>query len=418
MLILKLLSPVVNVLSRCRTCLDGNPDASSPYMRRYVPWCLSSNLLSHVALYTSACFLFGGKATEHAIIVALKSRAIGMLNQYLRNETHRASDEAIAASLHLILDEWYWGQRQDLKTHLRGLKGMISVRGGIGGLGMGGVLGKLAFAADRCIALSLETRSFLSGTLATLSTHDIGSSPFRVPHNTPLVPKDVSFVTCSEALELHPITAKILDETRFLLNIVLGLPKTPSSQEIKKLETTAKWTHDCIASLSVLSPSVPNEAKSNEGRNNDSNEECANEELLHKCIRLASLLYITAITERQPLSRICTETQLIEIWTTTSRIPLTTWKAMLGIYLWLVFSVAPTAAHLSSSSHHVRSIKTNLNVAISQLALESWEVAQEALNRMDMLQQWLSGHIGGPNTAETTSPGGRAGTFGNLALPE
>ena len=74
-----------------------------------------------------------------------KERAIGMLNEHLGGDD-KTSDQSIAAVIQLILDEWYRGERRDLTSHLIGLREMTAARGGISGLGLGGLLGKLAFS--------------------------------------------------------------------------------------------------------------------------------------------------------------------------------------------------------------------------------------------------------------------------------
>jgi hypothetical protein len=45
----------VKLLSQFKASLDGNPDASNPYIEYYVPYCIQSPLLVHVAIYTAAC---------------------------------------------------------------------------------------------------------------------------------------------------------------------------------------------------------------------------------------------------------------------------------------------------------------------------------------------------------------------------
>jgi len=47
----------VKLISRFKSCLDGNPDSSNPYIKFYVPYCIQTPLLAQVAIYTSACFL-------------------------------------------------------------------------------------------------------------------------------------------------------------------------------------------------------------------------------------------------------------------------------------------------------------------------------------------------------------------------
>ena len=135
----------VKLISRFKSCLDGNPDSSNPYIRFYVPYCIQTPLLAQVAIYTSACFLNETGHLDKMVAMAHKGQAIRLLNEHLRSKAS-TSDEAITAVIQLIMDEWYWGETGDLRAHLRGLREMIRLRGGLRNLGMNGMISKLAVA--------------------------------------------------------------------------------------------------------------------------------------------------------------------------------------------------------------------------------------------------------------------------------
>lgn len=114
-------------------------------MKQFVPFCLQSPLLIQTAIYTSACFLnetSRGQLLDNTTAMSHKCRAIRMLNEHLQMRGS-TTDEAIAAVMQLMLNEWHWGNMDDLKAHLCGLKEMVRLRGGFGALGMGGLLAKL-----------------------------------------------------------------------------------------------------------------------------------------------------------------------------------------------------------------------------------------------------------------------------------
>lgn len=120
--------------------------STSAYMRQYLPFCLRSPLLIQTAIYTSACFLneMEGRSSliDNTTAVARKVRAIGMLHEQL--QTHGSTtDEAISCVMQLMLNEWYWGNMDDLKAHSRGLRDMVREKGDIGKVGLGGLLAKL-----------------------------------------------------------------------------------------------------------------------------------------------------------------------------------------------------------------------------------------------------------------------------------
>lgn len=64
------------------------------------------------------------------------------------------------------------------------------------------------------------------------------------------------FSSCVEALDIHPTTASILDDMRFLISTVLSMPQSPTKIELQKLHTTSAWIYDRIANLPVHSPIV------------------------------------------------------------------------------------------------------------------------------------------------------------------
>lgn len=55
-----------------------------------------------------------------------------MLNEMLRSEESSTSDEAIAAVVHLITNEWYWGINENVQAYFSGLRQLVDLRGGIG----------------------------------------------------------------------------------------------------------------------------------------------------------------------------------------------------------------------------------------------------------------------------------------------
>ncbi|GJC98029.1 hypothetical protein ColKHC_06855 [Colletotrichum higginsianum] len=172
----------ITVLSRFKASLNGDPEPNNPFIRYYSPFCLQDPLVMKIILYTSACFLHETGHVRTTALRTIKGHAIRMLNESLRpndvgsrrhqslqNTTGTAlettidsggggggissingrsehpSDAAIAGVIQLTVAEWYWGEsEEDLRYHLRGLRGMIRLRGGFNKLGMNGLLAKNA----------------------------------------------------------------------------------------------------------------------------------------------------------------------------------------------------------------------------------------------------------------------------------
>jgi hypothetical protein len=97
---------VVKFVAQFTASLDGNPDASNPYIKYYVPYCVNSQLLAHVAIYSTACFLSDTDHVERTAAMAHKGRVIKLLNEHIRSQL-AASDEVIAGVVQLVVSEWY-----------------------------------------------------------------------------------------------------------------------------------------------------------------------------------------------------------------------------------------------------------------------------------------------------------------------
>jgi hypothetical protein len=94
-------------------------------------------------MYSAACFLNETGQLDRQMTIAHKSQAIRMLNETLRTDAG-TNDEGVAACTQLILNEWYWGGGTDLGAHLRGLRELIAIRGGLRSLGLHGIIAKMA----------------------------------------------------------------------------------------------------------------------------------------------------------------------------------------------------------------------------------------------------------------------------------
>jgi hypothetical protein len=113
--------------------IDGEPSPNY-YNDIWVPWSLKSPVLLQIAIYTAACYrseLQKIPASQSPISLKLKSKSIEILNGLLRDQRHSTCDEAIAAVVYLITNEWYWGTSQNVQAHIRGLQEMVRLRGGI-----------------------------------------------------------------------------------------------------------------------------------------------------------------------------------------------------------------------------------------------------------------------------------------------
>lgn len=144
--------PVLSVADLVRvdpTCLrtskdsdDGSSESGSQHNMQNDP-SMQEPLLLQILLHTSICFLGETGYVPRTLVMAHKGQAIHhLINQQLSSGASQPRDASIAGVVQLIVNEWYWGEMQDVRAHLRGVREMIRLRGGLATLGMDGLLAK------------------------------------------------------------------------------------------------------------------------------------------------------------------------------------------------------------------------------------------------------------------------------------
>ncbi|KAK0745415.1 hypothetical protein B0T21DRAFT_381415 [Apiosordaria backusii] len=487
----------IKLISQFKASLDGNPDASNPYIKYYIPYCLQSPLLQRVGVYTAACFLADSGHVDRTAAMAHKGQVIELMNMQLSSQLP-TSDEGITGVIQLVLNEWHWGNEPDLRAHLRGLREMIRIRGGFRTLGLHGLISKLAITADIAIALSSETTPFLQGG-TEFEFRDNSQVPLRLPLNTPFISKLATFASCGEALHIHGAVASILDDMRFLLAAVLALPEEPTLKELQKLHTTSGWIHERMMNLSVEGPTLrrlsaagaatspaPSSAASatsttlspldtrpspeseddkhlaggnTRGRPRGlkqqqqhspapvhSRQTLGDEhagvllrlkgsqsptpatasstpstaimpsdppDYIYQSVRLAAILYSRAIMLRRPFSQVVTQVEYLQLWKTAWRVPLSTWRSLLGVFNWILLPLVLSSASSGGEdvNNHGHFVKGLLNLSLLQIGMENWELCRGVMDASVGLQRWLSGGevggVGGEGHGDDGSEKGR-----------
>lgn len=228
--------------------------------------------------------------------------------------------------------------------------------------------------------------------------------------NTPLVPNLVDFSKCAEPLRLHQATAQILQDIRFLTSLVLALPEQPSEKDLQKVQSTSAWIHNQISGLPDEMPAMEQRAlhetrlsvSSGSSYRSGSGSpvppplptpsglpEPTSKDLMYQAVRQAALIYARAIMMKKSLSdpAVCSEEDFLGLWVTVWRIPLKVWKGVLGIFVWIVLSIAPA----SRETRHARFVKSLLTVGLVQMGSEDWEVSERGMRGAIKLVTWLSG---------------------------
>lgn len=309
----------------------------------------------------------------------------------------------------------------------------------------------------------------------------------------PLVGVLPTFVDCVESLGIHPATASILDNVRYLFSAVeavytaneqmtattitattAGTPTTTPTHASRKAQLTGTYMHEHISNLhptipghrvqspvlstkgssppssyfgvadegSVRSGSIsstgtagpgsvaPGRSPSIPGSDSTATSECPPPpppddsdcptsprsaqqqqnpaaDYMYQAIRMTAIVYTRAIMTRTPLSDTCTGSEFLQIWTTTWRVPLSTWTGAVGIFHWIMLAIAP-ACHRTP---HARFVKNMMTISTLTLGVENWAMAMGATRAGMLLQHWLKGQI----VQEEHERGGKGGGKGTAA---
>ena len=221
---------------------------------------------------------------------------------------------------------------------------------------------------------------------------------------------------------LDPTSASLLLDMRFLTETIINLPDEPSPWQVHKLNSMMNWISnrvmgdDAEQELKPESPEMANirsvkllERSIQKSKHAFRREEQsttpetsspASETLdsptslqpqvvtppnLPEVIKLTARLYIEAIRTRQPLSSAIRPIDVQKLSDLVWRVPLDVWKTLLGVSLWVMLAILPTARRMP----RFFVAKSMVMVATLQTALGSPEAAVELLRTAVKLQQWL-----------------------------
>ncbi|RSL89902.1 hypothetical protein CEP51_001021 [Fusarium floridanum] len=400
----------LQLLCRFKCSVDGNPDPSNAFMKYWVPCCVQDPLLLQIVLFTSSCFLSETGHIPKIIAMMHKGKVYHLLNSQLRDEASQTSDASVLGVVQMVADSWYWGATADLKAHIRGLKQMIRMRGGLSQLGLHGYLAKMIIVHDVVMALAHEIDPCIYGHPG-FTFQDPILVPFKTALNTPLIFGWPTFQGCSNSLQLHPSTAQILDDMRYLFDVVLSLPEYPSATELDNVVTTAGWVQDRISDLPDDAPSrrsTPSRSSSVESpgkspgsaRSDKSSPPVELPDMMYRVVRLTSLIWVRSILNRSPTSTMCSERDVMVIWGSVWQAGLPCWQAVVGIFVWIILALVPSC-HKTPAG---RFMKTLMVSTFMSIGVDNWHIAMDITRTAFKLQRWLAG--GRINAGEKGLSGG------------
>jgi hypothetical protein len=297
---------------------------------------------------------------------------------------------------------------------------------------------------DCFVAISLENTPL---NVFEFVFHEPLPDKLRVSYNSPFV-TDSPYPSFgkTESLDLHSATARILDDIRYLFSVILDLPPDPVLDELDRVQDTARLILHTIekmpdicpdaptplgtpvsaaslsaaptsrqsTSLSPLPPlsSVPTTREpSSETSDTDFAATSARTipqshdpshfilrkqpqavpqyapDFIYATVRQTALLYARAAATRSSLREVCPVQHFFLVWSTAFRVPLNDWHRRLGVFLWVIIAMLPTAAHTPFATL----AKSLLHIGAVQVGLDHWDIAIEMLRNAVRVVGWLSG---------------------------
>lgn len=129
---------------------------------------------------------------------------------------------------------------------------------------------------------------------------------------------------------------------------------------------------------------------------------------VYQAVRLAALLYSRAVMQRRPFSAVVAPVEFLRLWTTVWRVPLSTWRSLLGVLAWILLPILPSS---KAAQPHDRFVKAIMNIALFQVGMDNWEIGSAVMEAGLNLQRWLAGETG--EVAGSPEVGGEAGGSSN-----
>jgi hypothetical protein len=268
------------------------------------------------------------------------------------------------------MKKWHWCYDDyKVRTHMRGLKEMLRLIGGIKNTSIDPWIRRHITLGDYQIACCTEKELFLldhqkeDGDLPALAST-------LTAFDNPLYTSSTRLIDIVEFKDLGLLAVKILDDMKFLTNSLLTTQSAVANpQAIAKFEATALWTYDRVAALPAIAPTPSN----------------STEDLLYETIRLTAVIYCKAITSHTPFSRISQPALCASLWQTMWLISMSRWKQTPGIFLWVMLVACISLEHKAQRAF----LNMNIWVVTLYIDLSSHEVVVGCLNTFLKVQRWI-----------------------------
>ncbi|KAE9379627.1 hypothetical protein N431DRAFT_478585 [Stipitochalara longipes BDJ] len=352
--------------------IDGK-DPPVEFKKMFISRVIQSPLAANIPLHSTSCYqaaLRGLEVQKCTEVITIESHTMSLIRKYIEGKPKGLQVDAILTVFLLVENEWHWcDDDYKLRAHMKGLKEMLRLVGGIESATMDLWIRRHIILADYQIACCTEKELFLLES-QTEGQDLLALSPALVSFDNPLYTSNTRLEDFVEFKDLGPSTLKILDDMKFLTaSLLVAQPALATPKAIAKFEATALWTYDRVAAL----PSIPAMLFN------------SSEDLIYETIRLTALLYCKAITSHALLSKNCEPVICISLWQTMWLVNMSRWKQIPGIFLWVML-VACT-----SLKYKAQRLFLNMNIwtVTLHIGLSSHEVAVGCLDTFLRVQRWI-----------------------------
>ncbi|KAK0101436.1 hypothetical protein ONS95_006609 [Cadophora gregata] len=370
------------------TSIDGS-HTPQIFLQEILPWMLQSHIMPHIAILMASAEQSADSVKDmkrKSETIAIKSKVLGLFNEFLDNDFLLVGNAAIRAIFPLVTTEFLWGDINNLSAHMRGLKQMVKMKGGLDAL-TDPVLQHALTVTDYQLACYLEQNVFLQ-TLKEGTCRIVNVSPSYSPTLcSPLVDHPKRFADLGSKLGLDDLSTKILDDVRFLTLSLLNAES--SAEQLVKIRATAEWLYTRLSS-SILPPLTPPSLISN---------------ALSHMIHLTAKVFTSSIKNMTPLSDSFTSSMHEEFHSFLALIPKTLWKDLPGIWYWILLVICPSGEKMGQRSlvaaGRAKWFRRRMAVAGTAIAFADFGLGTLMVQRFWLVQQWIeSGKKSFPGSAD------------------
>lgn len=109
------------------------------------------------------------------------------------------------------------------------------------------------------------------------------------------------------------------------------------------------------------------------------------ESFIYECCRLTAIVYCKAVTGFIQFSVACTLEDLDRISSTMDLVPVTKWTQIIGVWLWILCVVNPSARHRLQGLR----LRMFLKNCTSAIALTDWQILVNCMESFLSVQLWI-----------------------------